>query len=146
MVLEPFISSIDSGRLLGHCFIEAIRSVTHLVLAPFPKKLSLFLLLKASSSLSFLQLNRAPDPLLRVQKTFSAGPCSFSCGELWFRWLAPASNPFVTHGPVESPAKCFSAVHCMIERSATASNQSGGLFTNPFTWLTAALLNSSSHF
>jgi len=27
---------------MGHCFIEAIRSVTHLVLAPEPKKLFWF--------------------------------------------------------------------------------------------------------
>ena len=66
---------------------EAIRSVTHLVLAHKLSRsfsvlsLSVFFILKASGSLSFLvflAMDSAPIPLLRDQKTFSAGPCSFS--------------------------------------------------------------------
>jgi hypothetical protein len=55
---------------------EAIRSVTHLVLAPDRK----ILFIKSFPSLLCLSCDRlsAPIPLQRDQKTFSAGPCSFS--------------------------------------------------------------------
>jgi len=71
-------------------YAEAIRSVTHLVLAPgkqssFSGLVLLFLHIKSffvfSFSLSFLP---APIPSLRDQKTFSAVPCSFIWKELWF--------------------------------------------------------------
>ena len=70
---------------MGHCFIEAIRSVTHLVLAPEPKKLFWFfffsfLYIKSFFVLSFLIFLpiSAPIPPRRDQKTFSTGPRSFS--------------------------------------------------------------------
>jgi len=37
-----FVFLISDTYSMGHCFIEAIRSVTHLVLAPEPKKLFWF--------------------------------------------------------------------------------------------------------
>ena len=74
----------DADRRAIAC-AEAIRSVTHLVLAPGPGSFSSFLLLITSPSWSFLRLTSAPNPLLRIQKTFSAAPCSFSWEELWFR-------------------------------------------------------------
>ena len=65
---------------MGHGFIEAIRSVTHLVLARDINKLFFFLYSKSFLVFVwvFLSINLAPNSLLRVQKTFSAGPCSFS--------------------------------------------------------------------
>jgi len=79
----------DANRRAIAC-AEAIRSVTHLVLAPgkqssFSGLVLLFLHIKSffvfSFSLSFLP---APIPSLRDQKTFSAVPCSFIWKELWF--------------------------------------------------------------
>ncbi len=71
----------DADRRAIAC-AEAIRSVTHLVLAPDPKKLSGSFFSYSQSffvfSLSFLRLTGAPIPPQRDQKTFSAGPRSFS--------------------------------------------------------------------
>ncbi len=71
----------DAARRAIAC-AEAIRSVTHLVLAPDPKKLSCSFFSYSQSffvfSLSFLRLTGAPIPPQRDQKTFSAGPRSFS--------------------------------------------------------------------
>jgi len=53
---------------------EAIRSVTHLVLVLDRKPRSRI----ASCSSIVANLTAAPNSLPRVQKTFSAGPCSFS--------------------------------------------------------------------
>ena len=70
-----------------------------------------FFLFKSFFVLVFLSIDRAPNSLWRVQKTFSSGPCSFSLKYFWFADTcrqAPVSNPLVTHGTVESPAKLFS--------------------------------------
>jgi hypothetical protein len=62
---------------------EAIRSVTHLVLAPdretlFIKSFPVFFFV-------FLAIDLVrPSRFQRDQKTFSAGPCSFRSLELWF--------------------------------------------------------------
>ena len=112
---------------------EAIRSVTHLVLAPLgpmPAEpqfrtersgpdvscpapsgsvfLVTVLLPPAPALASRCATDPAPNPASGgIQKTFSAGPCSFSFQELWFAAAAcaSASNPFLTHGTVESPSK-----------------------------------------
>ena len=50
-----------------------------------------------------------PSRHRRDQKTFSAGPRSFNSKELWFPEACglQESNPFLTRGTVESPAKCL---------------------------------------
>src|SRR5437870_4958564 len=94
-------------------FIEAIRSVTHLVLAPGPKKallllFSLLFILKTFSSLSFLQIDCAHPA--------TAGPENVQCRLAFIQLVravvspalicrAPASNTFLTRDTVESPAK-----------------------------------------
>jgi len=55
-----------------------------------------------------------------------------SCGSLEALSL-PGANPFLTRGTVESPAKCLE-----LKRTA-ASNQTVGLFVQPLCWLTAVL-------
>jgi hypothetical protein len=92
-LLEPVISSFDSESLSSSVLNEAIRSVTHLVLAPDQESSLFFLHLKTSPSLSwsFLRLTGAPIPRLRDQKTFSTGPCSFSLKEL--RLAGPVARP-----------------------------------------------------
>src|SRR5206468_7771160 len=59
--------------------------------------------------------------------------------ELWFAPTSAsgASNLPLTHETVESPSKLCSP--SLFWRSAVASNQSQGLCTNPFHWLTTAL-------
>ena len=52
----------------------------------------------------------------------------------------PRSNPFLTHGTVESPAKCVLCHHLKVRRAA-ASNQPRGLKVQPLCWLAAALKN-----
>jgi hypothetical protein len=65
-----------------------------------------------------------PIPFCGIQKTFSAGPCSFSFQRALVRNLsAAASNPFLTHVTVESPIKSFLHSHSLL-KSAAASNQS----------------------
>jgi hypothetical protein len=83
----------------------------------------------------------APNPITGIQKTFSAGPCSFSAKEFWFpgTLARPRSNPFLTHDTVESPAN-FSAPLSKEQRAA-ASNQPRGIKVQPLRWLTAALNN-----
>jgi hypothetical protein len=103
------ISSFDSGPFPTEPRLsEAIRSVTHLVLAPDRK----FFLLKASrlffvflaidsvrpSRFSGTRKYSVPVRVHSVSKRFGfVGSCH----------QAPAANPFLTHGTVESPAKCF---------------------------------------
>ena len=85
-----------------------------------------------------------PNPDPGIQKTFSAGPCSFSFKELWFAEASrpPASNLPLTHGTVESLSKLFSTVKGLEERGRLQSVPRA--FTNPFLWLTTALLKFSS--
>jgi len=150
---------------------EAIRSVTHLVLAlgrgqfdgtsisnrkerarncfPGPGSFRLGFLghQSFSSAAPFWQaaesLASRPIPIPSgIQKTFSAGPCSFTTLELWFPGSArraAGSNLLLTHDTVESPAKPFLAV--AKEQRAAASNHSGGSIVQPVHWLAAALKN-----
>jgi hypothetical protein len=67
--------SNPSFRLINSGARTAIRSVTHLVLARAWG--ILFFRQRLPHLWSFLSL-AAPNPLWRVQKTFSSGPCSFS--------------------------------------------------------------------
>ena len=60
-----------------------------------------------------------------------------SCGSQAALTLA-GSNPFLTHGTVESPAKLF--LHRFSEFGrAAASNQTIGFCVQPLSWLAAAL-------
>jgi hypothetical protein len=108
---------------VSHCALEAIRSVTHLVLAlrggqcsgtllsnrkerdgtmPGPDSLRLGFLGHRSFTTAVASVasrhgtGLAPNPgYSRIQKTFSAGPCSFNTRELWFpgRLVAAGVQP-----------------------------------------------------
>ncbi len=76
--LSVSLKSSDSNPSFLYRFripsTEAIRSVTHLVLVLDRKPRSRI----ASCSSIVANLTATPNSLPRVQKTFSAGPCSFS--------------------------------------------------------------------
>ena len=100
---------ISDTYSMGHCCIEAIRSVTHLVLAR-GAFLSSVSYLKASPSSSFLRSTLRPSRHcgtrkrsvpVRVHSVRKSSGFAGSCCQ------APVSNPFLTHGTVESPAKLF---------------------------------------
>jgi hypothetical protein len=103
--LEPVISSFDFGSVS----LEAIRSVTHLGLA------------LNATSLFIKKL-----PLLSAHPAF-AGPENVQCRSVFIQLIralvppapfiqAPAANPFLTHGTVESPAKVFlEQFHCIVK-------------------------------
>jgi hypothetical protein len=151
--LGPVFSFPDFG-----C-IQAIRSVTHLDLAPI--RCSLFYFepkgagrrfcpgsLRLVSLGSFL-LRPPPDivkPLHCAQLRFAESRKHSVPGRVHSvsknggsPLLAP--NPLVTHGTVESPANpAFQSV--LNSSRAAGSNQSPGLLANPFIWLAAALPHS----
>ena len=139
---------------MSHCFIEAIRSVTHLVLAPRIEKALLvlcflFFLLKASSSLS---LSFFVFPVTDCAHPATAGPENLQYRLAFIQlvralvWpaligLAPASNTFLTRDTVESPAKRFpSSFTSMLKFPERRRLQSVlRADANTCTWLTAAL-------
>jgi hypothetical protein len=107
----------DAHRRAIAC-AEAIRSVTHLVLAR-SGKLCLFSLSRSFPVFVwvFLAINPSAHPA-------SAGPENVQCRSVFIQFVralvpqhlcqATASNPFVTHGTVESPAKLFlKQIHCV---------------------------------
>ncbi len=77
---------------------QAIRSVSHMVLAPLNGGAG-----SGQRSPSILH----PSRHRRDQKTFSAGPRSFTGQEFWFPESSrlPRANLFLTRGTVESSAK-----------------------------------------
>jgi hypothetical protein len=144
---------------------EAIRSVTHLVLAlgghglppqirtersgpdvscPAPSG-SVFLghqsfSLRLPVWQAALPLAWRPSRHRRDQKTFSAGPRSFSTKEFWFPGSisAPQAQPVVDsrHGRIT----CETAfLPLSKEQRAAPSNQNIGLKVQPLSWLRAAL-------
>jgi hypothetical protein len=74
-------------------------------------------------------VSRAQSRLREIPKTFSAGPCSFSSQELWFTAFLPegtASNLWLTHGTVESPATLsLAALFFPLWRTALSNQFSG---------------------
>jgi hypothetical protein len=106
-------------RFLGEPLLnEAIRSVTHLVLAPDRK--SLFFKCFSVFFFVFLAIDLVPIPL-------PAGPENIQCRSVFIQLIrvlvssfsshqVPTSNPFLTHGTVESPAKSFlEQSHCVVK-------------------------------
>jgi hypothetical protein len=84
------IRSLHFVRVIPFASREAIRSVTHQVLAP-DRRLFLFFSLKAV--FLFPSFGPAPNSVFRVQKTFSAGPCSFSFQDQWFLGRRGRTSP-----------------------------------------------------
>jgi hypothetical protein len=137
---------------VNQCSPEAIRSVTHLGLARLrpmvwwpqfePKGAGRTAPALAPSGSVFLVNQviatrvgfgkrvrppvRRPPRRFRGQKTFSAGPCSFSTGELWFPGRAPRApkvQPVFDSRHGRITAKAFS-LPLVKEQRAAASNQS----------------------
>ena len=89
---------------------------------------------------------RAPNPESSGSRKRSVPrACSFSCQRVLVRvgpFAARASNPLLTHRSVESLSKAFSDQSvCFSTESGRLQSVPRALFTNPFVWLTAALLN-----
>jgi hypothetical protein len=108
------ISSFDSRPFPAEPVLKgAIRSVTHLVLAPDRK--SLFLKLKSFPVFFFVFLaidlvrpsrfsgTRKRSVPVRVHSVYKSFGFVVAC------YQVPTSNPFLTHGTVESPAKLSSS-------------------------------------
>jgi hypothetical protein len=92
-----------------------------------------------------LALALRPIPVLRDQKTFSAGPCSFNVKELWFPKGLSVSRvqPVADSRPGRIACKILSPPPSSMEaRRAAAPNQTRGLVVQPLRWLTAALPKS----
>ncbi len=146
---------------------EAIRSVTHLVLAcswsdafnlnfepkgagqTSPTSLRLgfswssFFTRAAPKGQAARALLLRPTPVFRDPENFQCRAAFIQHQEsLVSRQLyrLPRSNPFLTHGTVESPAKYVLCHHLKVRRAA-ASNQPRGLKVQPLCWLAAALKN-----
>ena len=104
---------------------------------------SSFLLLKASSSCLFLVFLKRPSRHGRDQKTFSAGPRSFSSKRVVVprKQFCPESNPFLTHDTVESPAKICSSCTLNSHESRRLQSDRRDL-VQPRPWLTTALTKS----
>jgi hypothetical protein len=107
-LLEPVISSIDSGRSsAGHCLRRSDPFSHPSGSSALPGCFAFSL--KASPSWSFLRKTQAPNPRRRIQKNVQfrsvfiqfVKSCGFASGSL----KSLASNPFLTHGAVESPKK-----------------------------------------
>lgn len=110
---------------------EAIRSVTHLVLA-----------LHCSSVCC------AQSRILGIRKTFSAGLRSFSCKETmdWpLRLKRKSAQPVFDSqlGRIAFKALSLRNASLFKLRRAAASNQSKGFLPTPIFWLAAALTNFS---
>ena len=112
-LLEPVISLFDSESLSPSVLNEAIRSVTHLVLAPDQESSFFFSSSKSFPVfvLVFLAIDRSAHPA-------AAGPENVQYRSVFIQCIralvrrpcrqAPASNTALTRGTVESPAKLFS--------------------------------------
>ena len=88
-----------------------------------------------------------PIPPRRVQKTFSAGPCSFNSRELWFRKSSSATftvQPFSDSRHGRITGKLSRSCVTLNSRKAAVSNQTKGLVVQPLCWLAATLQNSNS--
>jgi hypothetical protein len=90
----------------------------------------------------------APNPgYSRIQKTFSAGPCSFSTRELWFPGRLGAAGVQPVSDSRHGRIACKVSLSPLSkEQRAAASNQSYGSRSNPFHWLatTLKIISSSS--
>jgi len=87
------------------------------------------------------QLCAHPPRVRRTRKLSVPGrvhSISKSCGSQEPS-LVPESNPFLTRGTVESPAKYLGAALRKNLRRAAASNQTIGLWVQPRHWLATAL-------
>jgi hypothetical protein len=136
---------------------EAIRSVTHLVLARLDQWLipqfrtersgpdvscpapSGSVFLGQLSSTPTASLQQAYEPLLLRPPRITPGPENFQCRAAFIQYqrgpvlgrLSPArSNPSMTRDTVESPAK-YLLSQSKLRRTA-ATNQSGGIGVQPF--------------
>jgi hypothetical protein len=97
---------------------EAIRSVTHLVLAldrkslflkSFPVFFFVFLAIDLARPSRSSGTRKRSVPV-RVHSVDKSGGFAGSCRQ------AQAANPFLTHGTVESPAKLFlEQSHCVVK-------------------------------
>ena len=88
----------------------------------------------------------APNPgESRIQKTFSAVPCSFSSGELWFPETGTASQ--VQPVADSQPGRIASTVSCrritqIQDESRRLQSALRARWSNPYLWLAATLENS----
>jgi hypothetical protein len=108
-----------SDLLLAESLLnEAIRSVTHLVLAPIRKSLFIksfpvfffvFLAIDLVRPSRFSGTRKRSVPV-RVHSVYKSFGFVVSCHQV------PTSNPFLTHGTVESPAKLLlEQSHCVVK-------------------------------